>query len=215
MARKKEPDKEPNHERWLVSYGDLLTLLFAVFVTLYAMSQADAKKAQQVADSFQNALGITSVGSKPACWRMNLYCLRALPPRPDPRKAFSLCLPNARVRLWPDYLYRDRYRLDGGRNGTFHASRRVRPLGVGTAPSDGDRGRHALACGTAWSCTQRQGSEGLTRAARGFGGPSGLSRPDGSRLSRLQKTQAACEEPYCRSAPCWLSDVSPRSNFNM
>ncbi|QXE91634.1 flagellar motor protein MotB [Geomonas subterranea] len=66
MARKKEPDKEPNHERWLVSYGDLLTLLFAVFVTLYAMSQADAKKAQQVADSFQNALGITSVGSKPA-----------------------------------------------------------------------------------------------------------------------------------------------------
>ena len=37
MARKKEPEKPANHERWLVSYGDFITLLFAVFVTLYAM----------------------------------------------------------------------------------------------------------------------------------------------------------------------------------
>jgi chemotaxis protein MotB len=38
MARKKQHEKEPNHERWLVSYADFITLLFAVFVTLYAMS---------------------------------------------------------------------------------------------------------------------------------------------------------------------------------
>ena len=44
MARKKEPEKPANHERWLVSYGDFITLLFAVFVTLYAMSQVDKKK---------------------------------------------------------------------------------------------------------------------------------------------------------------------------
>lgn len=57
MALKKKPQKEPNHERWLVSYGDLLTLLFAVFVVLYAMSQADKKKAEEVSASIREAFG--------------------------------------------------------------------------------------------------------------------------------------------------------------
>ncbi|GFO56077.1 flagellar basal body stator protein MotB [Geomonas sp. Red276] len=61
--RKKEPEKEPNHERWLVSYGDLLTLLFAVFVTLYAMSQQDKKKAEDAAQSIREAFGMVQVGS--------------------------------------------------------------------------------------------------------------------------------------------------------
>ena len=60
MARKKAPEKPPNHERWLVSYGDFITLLFAVFVTLYAMSQTDKKKVDQVAASYRSAFGITS-----------------------------------------------------------------------------------------------------------------------------------------------------------
>jgi chemotaxis protein MotB len=59
MARKKEPEKPANHERWLVSYGDFITLLFAVFVTLYAMSQVDKKKVEQVAASYRSAFGIT------------------------------------------------------------------------------------------------------------------------------------------------------------
>ena len=58
MARKKEAEKVPNHERWLVSYGDLLTLLFAVFVTLYSMSQADKKKTEEVSASIQKSFGI-------------------------------------------------------------------------------------------------------------------------------------------------------------
>jgi chemotaxis protein MotB len=62
MARKKQHDKEPNHERWLVSYGDLLTLLFAVFVVLYAMSQSDVKKAKEAADSMREAFGIIDKG---------------------------------------------------------------------------------------------------------------------------------------------------------
>jgi chemotaxis protein MotB len=49
MARKKKPEKHANHERWLVSYGDLLTLLFAVFVVMYAMGQSDKKKAEEAA----------------------------------------------------------------------------------------------------------------------------------------------------------------------
>ena len=55
MALKKEPEKHPNHERWLVSYGDFITLLFAVFVTMYAMSQSDKKKVEQVAASVGSA----------------------------------------------------------------------------------------------------------------------------------------------------------------
>ena len=60
MARKKAPEKPANHERWLVSYGDFITLLFAVFVTLYAMSQTDKKKVEQVAASYRSAFGVTS-----------------------------------------------------------------------------------------------------------------------------------------------------------
>ncbi|MCL2459295.1 MAG: OmpA family protein [Desulfobulbus sp.] len=60
MARKKAPEKPPNHERWLVSYGDFITLLFAVFVTLYAMSQTDKKKVDQVAASYRTAFGVTT-----------------------------------------------------------------------------------------------------------------------------------------------------------
>jgi len=60
MARKKEPEKAANHERWLVSYADFITLLFAVFVTLYAMSQTDKQKVEQVAASYRSAFGVTS-----------------------------------------------------------------------------------------------------------------------------------------------------------
>jgi chemotaxis protein MotB len=59
MARKKEPEKAANHERWLVSYADFITLLFAVFVTLYAMSQTDKQKVEQVAASYRSAFGLT------------------------------------------------------------------------------------------------------------------------------------------------------------
>lgn len=63
MAIKREPEKPANHERWLVSYGDLLTLLFAVFVVMYAMGQSDKKKAEEVAQSIQSAFGMTQAGT--------------------------------------------------------------------------------------------------------------------------------------------------------
>jgi chemotaxis protein MotB len=53
--------KHGGHERWLVSYADFITLLFAFFVVLYASSKADQKKQQQVSqaiDSAFHALGI-------------------------------------------------------------------------------------------------------------------------------------------------------------
>jgi chemotaxis protein MotB len=64
MAKKKKHEKEPNHERWLVSYADFITLLFAVFVVLYAMGQTDKKKAEQVIASLSSSFGLAK--SSPA-----------------------------------------------------------------------------------------------------------------------------------------------------
>ena len=63
--RKQEHEKEPNHERWLVSYADFITLLFAVFVTLYAMSYTDKQKVEQVIASYNAAFGMTKSGAAP------------------------------------------------------------------------------------------------------------------------------------------------------
>ena len=60
MALKKEPEKHANHERWLVSYADFITLLFAVFVTMYAMSQTDKKKVEEVAASLRESFGYST-----------------------------------------------------------------------------------------------------------------------------------------------------------
>jgi chemotaxis protein MotB len=45
-----------NHERWLISYADFITLLFALFVVMFASSQPDKHKARQVASSVTQAL---------------------------------------------------------------------------------------------------------------------------------------------------------------
>jgi chemotaxis protein MotB len=63
VARKKEPEKHANHERWLVSYGDFLTLLFAVFVALYAMGQTDKKKAEEVTQALRESFGYSTQAS--------------------------------------------------------------------------------------------------------------------------------------------------------
>ena len=55
MARKKQ-ESHANHERWLVSYADFITLLFAFFVVMFATSQTDKAKAQQVSESVKKAL---------------------------------------------------------------------------------------------------------------------------------------------------------------
>ena len=47
MARKKKEAAHENHERWLVSYADFITLLFAFFVVMFASSQTDKSRAKQ------------------------------------------------------------------------------------------------------------------------------------------------------------------------
>jgi chemotaxis protein MotB len=56
MARKKPHAPHESHERWLVSYADFITLMFAFFVVMFASSQTDKAKASQVAESVKKAL---------------------------------------------------------------------------------------------------------------------------------------------------------------
>jgi chemotaxis protein MotB len=55
MARKKQ-QSHPNHERWLVSYADFITLLFAFFVVMFATAQTDNAKSRAVSESVKKAL---------------------------------------------------------------------------------------------------------------------------------------------------------------
>src|SRR5579859_6252497 len=59
MARKKKHPEHVNHERWLVSYADFITLLFAFFVVMFAVSQVDSKRLGRFTEAFSKAVGIT------------------------------------------------------------------------------------------------------------------------------------------------------------
>lgn len=53
--RKRNKAEHANHERWLVSYADFITLLFAFFVVLYSSSQVDKRRVGQLAMAIQVA----------------------------------------------------------------------------------------------------------------------------------------------------------------
>lgn len=55
MAKKKQEEEHENLERWMVSYADFMTLLFATFVVLYALSQLDLAKFKLLKSSLQKA----------------------------------------------------------------------------------------------------------------------------------------------------------------
>jgi len=53
--KRKSAEHHASRDRWLVSYADFITLLFAFFVVLFASSRADQRKQSQVAHSIQAA----------------------------------------------------------------------------------------------------------------------------------------------------------------
>ena len=55
MARRKREEEHENHERWLVSYADFITLLFAFFVVMYALSSINEGKYRVLSDSLTSA----------------------------------------------------------------------------------------------------------------------------------------------------------------
>ncbi len=62
--KKKKHEEHENHERWLVSYADFITLLFAFFVTLYSTSSVNEGKYRAVSDSAEAAFNPSNYKSK-------------------------------------------------------------------------------------------------------------------------------------------------------
>jgi chemotaxis protein MotB len=66
MARKHNSGgehQEENVERWLLTYADMITLLMAFFIMMFAMSQVDKAKFSAMADSVRRQLGVAAVMS--------------------------------------------------------------------------------------------------------------------------------------------------------
>lgn len=61
MAKEKHQEHE-NHEAWIIPYADMVTLLFAFFVVMYAMSLQDEKKMKIVSESVSDAFIGTAKG---------------------------------------------------------------------------------------------------------------------------------------------------------
>src|SRR5690348_5036297 len=58
MARRKPfVEDSENHERWLISYADFITLLFAFFVVMYAVSVVNVGKYKVLSDALGDAFG--------------------------------------------------------------------------------------------------------------------------------------------------------------
>ncbi|MDB5935088.1 MAG: flagellar motor protein MotD [Massilia sp.] len=57
MARKKFDEVSESHERWLISYADFITLLFAFFVVMYAISVVNEGKYRVFSDALGSAFG--------------------------------------------------------------------------------------------------------------------------------------------------------------
>ncbi|MEP7062193.1 MAG: flagellar motor protein MotD [Betaproteobacteria bacterium] len=55
MARRVHVEEHENHERWLVSYADFITLLFSFFVVMYAISTLNESKYKVLSDSLVQA----------------------------------------------------------------------------------------------------------------------------------------------------------------
>src|ERR1039457_2885007 len=59
MARRKRHEEPENHEAWAIPYGDLVTLLLAFFVVMYAMSSVNEGKYRVLSDSLNEAFNGT------------------------------------------------------------------------------------------------------------------------------------------------------------
>jgi chemotaxis protein MotB len=53
VSRRKKPEEHENHDRWLVSYADFITLLFAFFVVLYATSSQNEDKEKKFEENIR------------------------------------------------------------------------------------------------------------------------------------------------------------------
>ena len=93
MARKKYDEVTDNHERWLISYADFITLLFAFFVVMYAISVVNEGKYRVFSDALGSAFGGRAAPKT---------ALEAQP---------AIALPNLAARKRAEAMRRERERL--------------------------------------------------------------------------------------------------------
>jgi flagellar motor protein MotB len=108
MARKPKHEEHENHERWLVSYADFITLLFAFFVVMYSVSSVNEGKYRVLSDSLVAAFrsptksimptrSATSPKARPARqWSCRRWRRTAPSSRPGARRAAARPPPAAR-----------------------------------------------------------------------------------------------------------------------
>ena len=65
MARRKRHEEHQNHEAWAIPYGDLITLLLAFFVVMYAISSVNEGKYRVLSDSLVAAFRGTPMTLEP------------------------------------------------------------------------------------------------------------------------------------------------------
>jgi chemotaxis protein MotB len=90
MAKKKHEEHE-NHERWLVSYADFITLLFAFFVVMYSISSVNEGKFRTVSESIKAALNpIVSPPAAPVPFKVGNDRPTAIAPNFIPAKEMAV-----------------------------------------------------------------------------------------------------------------------------
>jgi chemotaxis protein MotB len=82
MRRNRRQSGHPNHERWLVSYADFITLLFAFFVVMYAHSQVNKQEAVNISQAFRQAMEEGRISG--ALARLLKNQDQPKPPKPEP-----------------------------------------------------------------------------------------------------------------------------------
>ena len=65
MGRRKHVEEHVNHERWLVSYADFITLLFAFFVVMYSISQVNESKYRVLSNTLEDAFNQPELAVRP------------------------------------------------------------------------------------------------------------------------------------------------------
>ncbi|GIW56174.1 MAG: flagellar motor protein MotD [Nitrospiraceae bacterium] len=82
MAKKHTHEEHENHERWLVSYADFITLLFAFFVVMYSVSVVNEGRFRTVSESIKAALHpIVSQPTTPLAFNIGEYKPALVAPR--------------------------------------------------------------------------------------------------------------------------------------
>ena len=86
MARRKPAEEHENHERWMVSYADFITLLFAFFVVMYALSTINEGKYRVLSNSINTAFRNAPINSSTATLRVVLPPIPVIQAKDDPAK---------------------------------------------------------------------------------------------------------------------------------